>query len=177
MKKLYSLISALILLILPMGMNAANISIHFWNGSSIYDTNTFGETQSITIKGSDLANKLGDGTSLTYCVNSIEAGSTYTYRPNNAITENGGTTTCTYNTMAGNTITLPGNMSNYNLTFTASDYAEHSTITMRVSWTLATEYQISTDNGATWTTVAASSTINKFPFKLRKKNGIHLHLF
>lgn len=171
MKKLYSLISALILLILPIGVNAANVSIHFWNGSITYDTNTFGETQSITIKGSDLAAKFDDGTSLTYCVNSIEAGGTYTYKPNNAITENGGSTTCTYNTEGGNTITLPGNMSNYNLTFTASDYVEHSTIKMRVSWTLATEYQISTNNGASWTTVAASSTINSFPFKLRKKTG------
>jgi hypothetical protein len=173
MKRLYSLISALILLMLPIGVNAANVWIHFWNedGSITYNSRTFGETQSITIKGSDLAAKFGDGTSLTYCVNSIEAGGNYTYKPNNAITENGGSTTCSYNIMGGNTITLPENMSNYNLTFTASGYVERSTITMRVSWTLATEYQISTNNGASWTTVAASSTITSFPFKLRKKTG------
>jgi hypothetical protein len=175
MKQLYSLLSALLLmLMLPIGASAANVRIHFWNGSTTYDTNPFGETQSITVKGSALATQLGTtGNVLNFGVKIDESGGINWYHPNTSISSTGTTTTCLYNVSGGNTITLPGNLSNYVLTFTASNYTENSTITIKVDWTLDQEYQISTDGGSTWSTFTSGSTIlgSYFPFLLRKKSG------
>lgn len=184
-KHFFSLLAALVILLVPMEMKAQNASLHFWNSSTSStskDVTMAGWTGSgwtQVISGASLANYV-DGSNHVMILPYVDWSGINYYKPVNAEFVNGTTYTMTKNSGVDGYITMPANYENYDFTFVITNYSTSgNTLNFKVSWAERIVYQISTDGGSTWKTVASGATIfdSSFPFLLRKVTGTDTYTY
>ncbi len=171
-KHFFSLLAALVILLVPMEMKAQNAYLHFWKSSTSTDVSMAGWTGSgwtQVISGAFLADYV-DGSNQVKVLPHINWSGDNYYKPATAELVNGNTYTLTKGSGVDGYITMPANYQNYDFTFVITNYSTSgNTLNFKVSWALRTGYEISTD-GTNWTTFTSGSTIDASltPFYLRK---------
>lgn len=180
-KHFFSLLAALVILLVPMEMKAQNASLHFWKSSTSTDVSMgwTGSGWTQVISGASLANYV-DGSNQVKVLPHINSSGDYYYKPATAELVNGTTYTLTKESGVDGYITMPANYQNYDFTFVITNYSTSgNTLNFKVSWAERIVYQISTDGGSTWKTVASGATIfdSSFPFLLRKKTGTDTYTY
>ena len=170
-KHFFSLLAALVILLVPMEMKAQNASLHFWKSSTSTDVSMgwTGSGWTQVISGASLANYVDNSNHVMVLPHIDWSGDNY-YKPTAGEFGNGNTYTLTKESGVNGYITMPANYQNYDFTFVITNYSTSgNTLNFKVSWALRTGYEISTD-GTNWTTFTSGSTIDASltPFYLRK---------
>lgn len=180
-KHFFSLLAALVILLVPMEMKAQSASLHFWKSSTSTDVSMgwTGSGWTQVISGASLANYV-DGSNQVKVLPHINWSGDYYYKPATAELVNGNTYTLTKESGVDGYITMPANYQNYDFTFVITNYSTSgNTLNFKVSWAERIVYQISTDGGSTWKTVASGAPIfdSSFPFLLRKVTGTDTYTY
>lgn len=179
-KHFFSLLAALVILLVPMEMKAQNAYLHFWKSSTSKDFSMgwTGSGWTQVISGASLANYVDNSNHVMVLPHIDWSGDNY-YKPTAGEFGNGNTYTLTKESGVNGYITMPANYQNYDFTFVITNYSTSgNTLNFKVSWERIV-YQISTDGGSTWKTVASDATIfdSSFPFLLRKVTGTDTYTY